>query len=78
MIKNNHQYYITKTQIELFEDALIQCSENPCPADISPIIYQAQKEGIESQLNSLRNEIEEYERLRSQTYLNFQKPASMI
>lgn len=64
MIKNDHQYDITKTQIKLFEDAFIRCSENPCPADISPVIYQAQKDGIKSQLDSLRNELEDYDQKR--------------
>lgn len=64
MIKNQRQYATTKKQVGLFQDALAQWSENSRPADVDPIIHRAQRDGLESQLDTLRSELGEYETLK--------------
>jgi ribosome-binding protein aMBF1 (putative translation factor) len=64
MIKNERQYRITKAQAQKFEQALAQlagCSEEMKPENL--LLWQAQKSALESQLDDLRQEIEEYEAL---------------
>lgn len=64
MIKNERQYRITKAQAQKFEQSLAklnECSEETKPEN--PLLWQAKKSAVESQLNDLREEIEEYEKL---------------
>ena len=64
MIKNERQYRITKAQAQKFEQSLAklnQCSEET--KQENPLLWQAKKSAVESQLNDLREEIEEYEKL---------------
>lgn len=64
MIKNERQYRITKAQAQKFEQSLAklnECSEET--KQENPLLWQAKKSAVESQLNDLREEIEEYERL---------------
>lgn len=64
MIKNERQYRITKAQAQKFEQVLIQlveCSEETKREN--PLLWQAQKSALESQLNDLQEEIVEYEAL---------------
>ena len=66
MIKNERQYRITKAQVQKFEQALAElarCSE--ATQQENPILWQAQKSALESQLNDLQEEIAEYEALTS-------------
>lgn len=62
MITNERQYRITKTEAKRFEKLLAQPEKE---TEIHPRIRQAMREGIESQLQELREEIAEYEALRS-------------
>ena len=64
MIKNERQYRITKAQAQKFEQSLAklnECSEET--KQDNPLLWQAKKSAVESQLNDLREEIEEYEKL---------------
>lgn len=64
MIKNERQYCVTKDQVQKFEQSLTKltkCSEEAKQVDT--LLWQAKKAAIESQLDDLRDEIKEYERL---------------
>ena len=63
MIANERQYRITKAAAERFEEALAQGRDQP--SDLDPRLQRAMREGIESQLDELREQIAEYEALRT-------------
>jgi len=62
MIQNERQYRISKTAAEKFRAALLAHVEHN--ADIHPLLVRAEKDALESQLNSLLDEINEYEFLK--------------
>lgn len=64
MIKNERQYRITRTQAEKFAQALAQIEQTRSDAGVHPLLRQAEREAIQSQLESLQREIGEYEDLR--------------
>lgn len=63
MIKNEKQYRITKAQARRFEGAIAELAHRDRPADITPRLWQAQRDAAESQLRDLREQIDAYERL---------------
>ncbi len=63
MITNERQYRITKAEAKRFEEALAQPEKESLR--IHPRIQQAMREGLESQLEELRDQIAEYEALRT-------------
>ena len=63
MIKNDKQYRITKAQARRFEEALGELAGQERPANVTARLWKAQREGAESQLHDLQEEIAEYERL---------------
>ncbi len=63
MIKNEKQYRITKAQARRFEDALAELASQKRPANISPRLWQAQRQAADSQLQELLEQVEAYERL---------------
>lgn len=67
MIKNERQYRITKAQMEKFEEAIAQFQLPPLTGQnhIHPILKKAEEDGLRSQLEELRFEVEEYEALRA-------------
>ena len=65
MIKNDRQYKITKTQAEKFGKALRNLSKGTPVQNINPILAKAQREAIQSQYEELRQELKEYEELKS-------------
>lgn len=70
MITNERQYRITKTEIERFEKSLSQPTEQG--KDLHPELQRAMREGLESQLQELREEVEEYDALRSGKVTSFE------
>ncbi len=60
-VKNAKQAQITKTRIELFENAIREKSHYPIPDDTDPVIWEAYIRGMESQLETLRSELSEFE-----------------
>ncbi|NVM29288.1 MAG: helix-turn-helix domain-containing protein [Candidatus Helarchaeota archaeon] len=62
MIKNELQYRITKTQVKKFITQLNQLKTKE--DDLDPILFQAEKDAIESQLEEMQKELEEYEQLQ--------------
>jgi ribosome-binding protein aMBF1 (putative translation factor) len=62
MITNERQYRITKAEAERFEQALAHGTEED--AHLHPRLRQAMREGLESQLTDLLEQLAEYEALR--------------
>jgi ribosome-binding protein aMBF1 (putative translation factor) len=66
MIKNKREYRITKAQATKFEQALSQLSSPTGEgSQLHPLVQKAQRDAVQSQLAELREELEEYELLRS-------------
>jgi hypothetical protein len=66
MIKNERQYRITKAQAAKFEEALkVFVTESRKDRTTHPLLIKAQKDAMQSQLESLRRELAEYEDLES-------------
>lgn len=63
MIKNEKQYRITKAQARRFEEALAELARQERPPNITPRLWQAQRDAAESQLQELQKQIDAYERL---------------
>lgn len=66
MIKNDRQYNITKAQAEKFAKALQDISEETSPDDkLHPTLAKAQREALQSQYEELKQELKEYQELKS-------------
>ena len=63
MIKNEKQYRITRARAQRFEEALPALARQQRPANITPRLWQAQRDAAESQLQELKALVEAYERL---------------
>jgi ribosome-binding protein aMBF1 (putative translation factor) len=63
MITNERQYRITRAEAGRFEQALARAEEQG--DGLHPRIRQAMRESLESQLRELREQLAEYEALRS-------------
>lgn len=65
MIKNEREYRITKSQAEKFDHALAELSASGGDPRLLPALQKAQREAVQSQLEDLRDQIVEYETLRT-------------
>jgi ribosome-binding protein aMBF1 (putative translation factor) len=66
MIKNERQYRITKAQADKFGQALAKLKAHPKEGDqMHPLLRQAQIDALQSQLDDLHAELQEYEALKS-------------
>lgn len=66
MIKNERQYLITQAQAKKFEEALARFDKNlDKTEEVHPLLWKAQRDALQSQLSELREELEEYEALKS-------------
>lgn len=63
MIKNEKQYRITKAQARRFEEAIAELARQERPSNVTPRLWQAQRDAAESQLQELQEQIDGYERL---------------
>ena len=63
VIKNEKQYRITKAQVRRFLDGLDELSGQQRPSNISPRLWQAQRQAAQGQMEELREQVEAYERL---------------
>ena len=65
MIKNAREYRITRAQVIRFEKALTELSGPPrSKKTVHPLLVKAQRKAVESQLQSLRKDLAEYDELR--------------
>jgi ribosome-binding protein aMBF1 (putative translation factor) len=66
MILNERQYAITKAQIKKFESVLDQVKNSEIPKDMNgQLRRETHLDALESQLEEMREEVEEYERLKA-------------
>ena len=66
MIRNERQYRFTKTQVKRFERTLTELkSRDPEDIDVHPLIATAQMDAVSGQLADLREQLREYESLKS-------------
>jgi ribosome-binding protein aMBF1 (putative translation factor) len=69
MIENERQYRITKAQADKFAQALAEFTAHSDEHDqMHPLLRQAQREALQSQLDDLLAQLEEYEALKSGKY----------
>lgn len=62
MIENEVQYNLSKRSVEDFEKRLKWLRENPrARGHIAPILAKAEEDGLESMIDELREDIQEYE-----------------
>lgn len=72
MIKNQRQYQVTKSQISKLESALAVSKESRDKMELR--IYRAMVAGIESQIQDLQREVEEFEGLAKVKGLPLRSP----
>ena len=66
MIRNERQYRFTKTQVKRFEQTLVDLkSRDTENLDVHPLLAKAQADAVSSQLADLREQLREYESLKS-------------
>jgi transcriptional regulator with XRE-family HTH domain len=65
MIKNERQYRITKAEAEKFGRAVAELAAAGTRPKVHPLLQKAELDGLRSQLEDLRAEIEEYEALKA-------------
>ncbi len=58
MIKNERQYRITKAQVRRFEDAVAESAGRARTSNISPRLWDAQREAARSQIEELREQVD--------------------
>jgi ribosome-binding protein aMBF1 (putative translation factor) len=61
MIQNQRQYKITLSWIEKFEKAVEEVDQSEKIKDLHPKLQQAHKDGLQGQLDTLREEVATYE-----------------
>lgn len=64
MIKNDWQLRVTERRIKDFENALFELERLP-ESKAQPWLRASQRESLESELNTLRKQVEEYELLKA-------------
>jgi ribosome-binding protein aMBF1 (putative translation factor) len=64
MIKNEKQYRITKAQVRRFQNALAELAGQARPSNISPRLWEAQRQAAQSQMEELQEQVEAYVRLQ--------------
>lgn len=65
MITNERQYKITRTQLRGFENARTDAVAAGPGVDVDPRIHQAMIEGLEGQIDDLKEQLDRYETLKS-------------
>ena len=63
MIKNEKQYRITRAQVRRFQDALAELAGRRRPPNITPRLWEAQRQAAQSQMEELQEQVKAYERL---------------
>ena len=66
MIKNERQYRITKAQADRFSEALRELeAETAEGLGVHPLLLKAKKDAVNSQLTDLKDELRDFEELKS-------------
>jgi ribosome-binding protein aMBF1 (putative translation factor) len=72
MIKNDRQYRITKAQIRVFETSVSNVRKQAVPAGMDRRIASIQRRALESQLEEMAADVEEYEALKAGKVTEFE------
>lgn len=67
MIKNQHQYRVTRAQLRRLEEALERA--RAAETSLQPALHEAVIAGLEAQIAELQEEIEEYDSLKDREVL---------
>lgn len=65
MIKNEREYRVTRAQAARFEQALTELERAGSEEQLHPLLEKAQRDSLQSQMDDLREQMAEYEALRS-------------
>lgn len=65
MIANERQYRVAKSEAEKFEDAIAAARDRKAGPDVDPRIHQAMIESLETELAVLRDQLAQYDAIRS-------------
>ncbi|HLB23861.1 MAG TPA: helix-turn-helix transcriptional regulator [Dehalococcoidia bacterium] len=65
MIKNERQYQVTRAQLKRMDSALQRLQTATPARDADPRLLNAERNGLQSVIAELRDDLGEYERLRS-------------
>jgi len=65
MITNERQYIVATAQAERFREALARLKDAPPSARVHPRIRQAEIDGLRSQIDDLRRELDAYKKLKT-------------
>jgi ribosome-binding protein aMBF1 (putative translation factor) len=67
VIKNQHQYRVTKAQLKRLEEALNRA--RAAKTSLEPALHEAVIAGLDAQIAELREELEEYDSLKGRELL---------
>ena len=65
MIKNERQYWVTRSEMERFERLLTESERNEADDNVHPLIAMARRDASNSRLLDLKADLQEYESLKS-------------
>ena len=65
MIKNERQYWATRSEVERFERLLTESEENEANDEVHPLIAKARRDASNSRLLDLKADLQEYESLKA-------------
>ena len=76
MIQSDREYQVAKEEADKFEQSLAQADERT--AHLHPRLRQAMREGLQSKLEELREDIAEYEAIRDGRALHLRLPSFAV
>lgn len=65
MIKNERQYWVTRSEVERFERLLAESEKSEADDDVHPLIAKARRDASNSRLLDLKADLREYESLKA-------------
>ena len=65
MIKNERQYWVTRSEVERFEGLLTDSEESDAGGDVHPLIAKAGRDASNSRLSGLKADLQKYESLKA-------------
>lgn len=65
MIKNERQYWVTRSEVERFESLLTDSEESDAGDSVHPLIAKARRDASNGRLLDLKADLKEYESLKS-------------
>jgi ribosome-binding protein aMBF1 (putative translation factor) len=75
MILNSHQHRVTRSKLSKLEAALT-CAREANP-EMDPRVFRAMEAGIQSQVDELQGQLQEYEELKRAKAIHLQEPREL-